>query len=487
MAPAFFSDLKFLVVAGIGLFGDGYLNVSIGLVVPMIGYIYYQDEGGKVPTVPADIIKGALSIGMVLGQFLFGLFGDTLGRRHVYGKELLVTIIGTLLVILLPWSTTFSHNGIVAWLSVFRVLSGIGTGGDYPVTASLSAEHNPVGSRARLVLLVFASIGLGTMASGVVYFVLLEAFKGAVESNIDHLQWVWRLLFGIGIIPSALTVYARLTMPETKPYEEYVGADASLQRGHRGLTQQLRDFREYFAEWKHAKVLFATCSTWFLFDIAFYGISLNQSVILGKIGFGTGPTPWATLHNTAIGNIIVCAAGFLPGYYLSIFLPDLLGRVRQQVICSMAVAVFYAIWAGVTDHTSAGGLLTLFTFSQFFLCVGPSATTFLIPVEVFPTRVRATAHGLSAASGKAGAILAAFTFGTATDKIGLKGVLGLFSGIMALVALLTLLIPETKGRTLEEIESGMLYGSAVTVVREVEGESEIEAPAVKGEKSEPVE
>ncbi|CAK7201810.1 hypothetical protein SEUCBS139899_004525 [Sporothrix eucalyptigena] len=401
-----FSDFKFLVVAGIGLFGDGYLNVSIGLVVPMIGYIYYQDTGNTVPTVPADIIKGALSIGMVMGQFLFGLFGDTLGRRHVYGKELLVTIIGTLLVILMPWKN-LSHNSVVAWLSVFRVVSGIGTGG----------------------------------------------------------------------------VYARLTMPETKPYEEYVGAESSLQRGHRGLKKQLRDFQEYFAVWKHAKVLFATCSCWFLFDIAFYGISLNQSVILGKIGFGIGETPWETLHNTAIGNIIVCAAGFLPGYYLAMFLPDIIGRIKQQVICSLAVAVLYAIWAGVTDHTSAGGLITLFTFSQFFLCVGPSATTFLIPVEVFPTRVRATAHGLSAASGKVGAILAAFTFGTVTDKIGLKGVLGLFSGIMALVALITLLIPETKGRTIAEIESGVLYGGSVLAVPETEDGSETEARAVKEAKA----
>lgn len=172
--------------------------------------------------------------------------------------------------------------------------------------------------------------------------------------------------------------------------------------------------------------------------------------------------------------------GFLPGYYLAMFLPDLMGRVRQQIICSLAVAILYAIWAGVTNHTSAGGLLTLFTFSQFFLCIGPSATTFLIPVEVFPTRVRATAHGMSAASGKAGAILAAFTFGTVTDKIGLKGVLGLFSGIMALVALLTLLIPETKGRTLEEIESGMLYGGSMAVVAEVDEGSATETCTAKG-------
>lgn len=106
--------------------------------------------------------------------------------------------------------------------------------------------------------------------------------------------------------------------------------------------------------------------------------------------------------------------------------------------------------------------MTIFTLSQFFLNLGPNDTTFLIPVEVFPTRVRGTAHGISAASGKCGAVLTAFAFGTITDKIGLDGVLGLFSGIMALVALVTLLIPETKGKTLEEIENDTLYGRSIS-------------------------
>lgn len=88
------------------------------------------------------------------------------------------------------------------------------------MTSSLSAEHNPIGSRAKLVLLVFACIGLGGMTSGIVYLILLAAFKGSVEQNIYHLQWVWRLLFGIGLIPLILTLYARLTIPESKPYEQ---------------------------------------------------------------------------------------------------------------------------------------------------------------------------------------------------------------------------------------------------------------------------
>ena len=88
------------------------------------------------------------------------------------------------------------------------------------MTSTLSAEHDSEGSRAKLVLTVFASIGLGGMAAGIVYVILLAAFKSSVEHNVYHLQWVWRLLLGIGLIPAIFTLYARLRMRETKVYEK---------------------------------------------------------------------------------------------------------------------------------------------------------------------------------------------------------------------------------------------------------------------------
>lgn len=325
------------------------------------------------------------------------------------------------------------------------------------MSSALAAEQEG-GSRAVNVLTVFASQAPGNLTAAIVYLILLAAFKSAIESDIYYIQWVWRLLLGIGIVPCALTLYARLRMRETKPYQKYVTNDASREGGERrGLGDQFRDFRAYFSTWRHARAFFAVCAIWFLFDIAYYGINLNQSVTLSQIGYGSGATPWQTLYNTAVGNVIVSAAGFVPGYYAGIFLPDRIGRTRQQFWGCIIVAVLYAIWAGVSDHTSTGGLVTLFTLSQFFLNGGPASTTFLIPVEVFPTRVRGTAHGIAAACGKSGAVLTAFAFGSATDAIGLRGMLGLFAGIMALAAALTLWIPETKGRTLDEIEEGLLY------------------------------
>lgn len=133
------------------------------------------------------------------------------------------------------------------------------------MSASLSAERTPLGSRAVLVLSVFSNIGLGAFTSSIVYLILLSAFKSSIKHNIDRLQWVWRLLLGLGIIPAGCTLYARLTMKETKPYEKYVAKSTSLTNpDERGLKSQWKDFREYFGEWRHGIVLFAVCAAWFL-------------------------------------------------------------------------------------------------------------------------------------------------------------------------------------------------------------------------------
>lgn len=246
------------------------------------------------------------------------------------------------------------------------------------MTSSLTAEEDFGWSRPVLVLSVFSCGGIGAMAAAVVYLVLLACFKSSVESNIYHLQWVWRLLLGLGLVPCALTLYARLRIRETKPFEEFVAKETSLTaKGKRGLREQFHDFREYFSEWKHARTLIAVSGTWFLFDIAFYGANLNQSIILSRIGFSGGATPWEKFHNTAIGNVIQVSAGYMPGYWLGIFLPDLIGRVRQQFLGSAIVAILYAVWAGVGDNASTAGLIVLYTLSQFVLNSGPASSTFL--------------------------------------------------------------------------------------------------------------
>jgi PHS family inorganic phosphate transporter-like MFS transporter len=91
---------------------------------------------------------------------------------------------------------------------------------------------------------------------------------------------------------------------------------------------------------------------------------------------------------------------------------------------------------------------------QFFFNFGPNATTFIIPAEAFPSRVRGQAHGLSAAAGKMGAILSALLFNyLSSNVIGLPNVLWIFFACNLLGAVATIfLIPETKDRDADLID-----------------------------------
>jgi PHS family inorganic phosphate transporter-like MFS transporter len=75
--------------------------------------------------VDSDIMKRGLNLGMVLSQILFGVLGDTWGWHAIYGKEPLITIFGTILVILMPWKN-MSCEGDTTWIAVWRPVTGVG-------------------------------------------------------------------------------------------------------------------------------------------------------------------------------------------------------------------------------------------------------------------------------------------------------------------------------------------------------------------------
>jgi PHS family inorganic phosphate transporter-like MFS transporter len=117
----------------------------------------------------------------------------------------------------------------------------------------------------------------------------------------------------------------------------------------------------------------------------------------------------------------------------------------------LILTILFSILASQYTYLSQQNIplfITLYTLIQFFNNFGPNSTTFVLAGEVFPTRFRATAHGISAASGKAGAILAAHGFSLLKDIGGpgafIPSLLWIFAGFMAVGAGFTLLLPETK-------------------------------------------
>ncbi|KAI7826438.1 major facilitator superfamily domain-containing protein [Kickxella alabastrina] len=427
--------VKTCLVAGVGFFTDSYDIFAINLCSLIMGYVYYADAEGRVNPV-----------GCIIGQFAFGYLADRLGRKCMYGVELIIIIVCTIGG---SFAGTTARGLSVYWiLFIWRFILGIGIGGDYPVSAIITSEFATNKNRGAMIATVFAMQGFGIIAAAIVAIIVLAAFKGAIDSDQLMLDYVWRITMGLGAVPGLVALYFRLTIPETPRYTLDVEQD--IARPH-AISNPL--VLPSLKKWKNFKVLMGTSVTWFALDVAFYGINLNSSIILQAIGF-------LALLKTTAGNIILTLLGTIPGYWAAVFTIDRLGRRTIQIIGFVALIILFCI-LGFAYHQildrSIAGFVVLFTLAQFFQNFGPNTTTFIIPSETFPTRFRSTCHGISAACGKIGAVIAQLGFFQLKDRGGkntfIPQLIKIFALFMLVGLLFTWFVPETKGKTLEELSN----------------------------------
>jgi PHS family inorganic phosphate transporter-like MFS transporter len=130
--------VRAVVVAGIGFFTDSYDIFAINLVTSILGMVYWQGpDEGVLPTNVSTGLKAATSGGAVLGQIGFGWLADVIGRRKMYGVELAIIILATLAQSLSAPSSAVTITGLLVF---WRVIMGIGIGGDYPLSAVITSE-----------------------------------------------------------------------------------------------------------------------------------------------------------------------------------------------------------------------------------------------------------------------------------------------------------------------------------------------------------
>lgn len=134
--------VRAILVAGIGFFTDSYDIFAINLTTSMLGVVYWQDvasasKRGKIPSTADTAIKVSTSGGTVIGQLLFGYLADRYGRKRMYGIELMIIIAATLAQAL---SASSPATSIVGVLIFWRVIMGIGIGGDYPLSSIITSE-----------------------------------------------------------------------------------------------------------------------------------------------------------------------------------------------------------------------------------------------------------------------------------------------------------------------------------------------------------
>ncbi|GJN20748.1 hypothetical protein PR202_gb08165 [Eleusine coracana subsp. coracana] len=455
-----------IVIAGMGFFTDAYDLFCISLVSKLLGRLYYTEPNspnpGSLPPNVSAAVNGVALCGTLAGQLFFGWLGDKLGRKSVYGFTLILMVVCSV-----ASGLSFGHTakGVVTTLCFFRFWLGFGIGGDYPLSATIMSEYANKRTRGAFIAAVFAMQGFGILFGAIVALVVSGGFRNsypapsyeqnAAASLVPEADFVWRIILMFGTIPAALTYYWRMKMPETARYTALIARNAKQAAADMSkvLNTEIVEDKDQVElasasasagsnEWglfspqflrRHGLHLLGTTSTWFLLDIAFYSQNLFQKDIFSKVGWIPPPKTMNAIEEVfriARAQALIALCGTIPGYWFTVFFIDIVGRFAVQLmgffmmtVFMLGLAVPYHHWTTAGHHT---GFVVMYGFTFFFANFGPNSTTFIVPAEIFPARLRSTCHGI-------------------------RNALFVLAGTNFLGMIMTLLVPESKGLSLEEI------------------------------------
>ncbi len=424
---------KIMFISGMGFFTDAYDLFIIGVVMSLVKPIW------NVGKVEESLVDSTALLASAFGALLFGRVADMLGRKRIYGFEVLVLAAGAI-------GCAFAPN--IWWLIGLRFILGIGIGGDYPVSATIMSEYAGKASRGLLVTLVFAMQAAG--------LILGPLFASALlATHLSH-DLIWRVLVAFGAVPALAVYWQRRRLKETP---RYLAAAAKIEDNEGRLLEA-----EHFDKEKHSVSfwdgfqrlvqdnrllmrLVGASAAWFLMDAAYYGNTVSSPMVLSALNGDH------TLLQKTLTQLAVFALFAVPGYAVSVLLMDRAGRKTIQILGFGMMAATFCLLAMIPNlQKELVPFVIIYGLSYFFTEFGPNATTFIYPSEIFPVRVRTTGHGIAAAMGKLGGFAGVFVF---PYLLHWKGLLGAESAA-AIASVLGLLVtwgmlPETKGKSLEAI------------------------------------
>ncbi|KAG6286900.1 hypothetical protein E4U09_006470 [Claviceps aff. purpurea] len=548
-------NFRIWVVAASGFLTDSYNLFSTNVILASVAFVYYPN-GEPWPSLLINVFT---LLGSVIGQLLFGFLADYYGRTRLYGIELVLVIVSTIGV-----ATSSRGVGDLSFLGLFiwwRFVMGIGIGAEYPLSAVITSEWSSTQSRATMLSSVFLMQPVGQALAQLVGLWVLLGFDRSRKLqtlqcglNTAHheecrqaVDGIWRIVIGSGAVPALLAIIFRFFLFDCGLYSLEVRdkpavAIRNTQRvygtplragGTRGLDNVFpmqtlnqngnhlqtvmsprsmpvqfskQDLHDYFIRDGNWHYLFGTAMTWFLLDVSFYGLSLDNRRTLSDI--------WATSPPVPIDERLACWHSSIPGgtstvpqwqvmgipawqtdvlhpcatiyhvlivqakqYLLTVSIASLAGSIcfivfanrlprRHWLTASFLIlAVFLLITGGVyytvRRTATAPATVVFVAIHHFVFNFGANTLTFIIPAEIFPTCYRCTCHGISAAAGKLGSILAVlvvYGINSAYESDSRQGLIFLlFGSVAAFGAVFSWLYLPDSQRVIEHEDSGKKF------------------------------
>src|SRR6266705_1457268 len=418
-------SLPVYFIAAVASIGGLLFGFDTGVIS---GALLFLKQSFALNATIQEIAVSAVLAGAIIGAIVAGRLNDALGRKKTL---LLLAVIFTAGALL----TAISPN--LVFFLVCRVIVGLGIGAAASVVPVYISEIAP--SRLRGALVTFNQLAV-TVGIAVSYW---------VDLAFAHANLGWPPMFASAAIPSIALFLGMLLCPETPRWLASKGrwdeARAVLEhiKGEQP-EQELADIRRSLSEERQQ----AGIRELFIPGLRVALIVGVGLAVFQQAGFASATS--AILATTVVGVVNVLAT------IVAILLVDRLGRrmllLGGSIIMGVALVMLGIIFAHNAGHIGSLTLIALIIYIlAFALSFGP--VFWLMSAEIFPTRVRASGSSMSSFANWTANLLVSITF------LSLIGILGApvtfwlyaFFGVLAFI-FSWVLVPETKGRSLEQIE-----------------------------------
>ncbi|XP_074312265.1 putative polyol transporter 4 [Silene latifolia] len=444
MACAFFASVNSVL-----------LGYDVGV---MSGAIIFIQEELQISEVQQEILVGCLSIVSLVGSLAGGRSSDAIGRKWTMGIGAIIFQIGALIM-------TIAHSFRILMLG--RLLSGIGIGFGATIMGVYIAEISPANSRGFLTTFPEICINVGILLG----YVSNYAFSG-LPANIS-----WRVMLALGILPSVIVGFALFAIPESP---RWLVVQDRVDEARSVLLRTIGDEKEVeerLSEIQQAAIN-ANSSTseekavWqellrpnpVVFKMLVAGIGLQCFQQITGIDALVYYSP-TILKTTGIeDNTQLLAATVAVGVTKTAFilfalvLIDRIGRKPLLYASTIGMTVCLFCLAVSLPFMGKGPLgislaLLLICGDVAFFSVGMGPICWVLTSEIYPLRLRAQAVAIGVAGNRVCSGIVSLSFLSVSKAISVPGTFLVFSLLSALsVGFVHMIIPETKGKSLEEIE-----------------------------------
>ena len=409
------------------------------------GALVYLVQQFKLSVWDTEMAAGSLLFGAIMGAAMGGRLSDRYGRRGMLSASAFIFAVSS-------GATALAQT--LGQFSIARCLGGIAIGAGSVLAPLYLTEIAPADRRGRIVTINQLAIVVGILAAYCVSWALTSTGPNC-----------WRWMFGIGIIPSAALWGGLFLVPESPRWLIQKGRTVEAERVLVSITspeaarKQIREVNEALqAESTQHQTLWTKPLRRPMFiaialaifsqitginTVLYYGSVMFQERFIGQSA------------DTSIAINMVVGAVNLVGTIISLFIIDRLGRRFLLLSASAGMSVSLVGMAACFFVQRTSAILVILSVLSYvtFFSVGMAPGMWAYISEIFPNAVRGKAVSLATVSLWSATLLVTITFLSLTRRFGVSGAFLIYAALSVISLLFVWrIVPETRGKTLEEIQ-----------------------------------